>query len=766
MKTLTELQTLKIKEHMLQEEEALKVRYKAKRNSFDSKKVPHSEVETWENQGWIVKTVQKTKTLLIKPKDASRRFEDEVWCMFYDLGFRTLNADEKLVVPWGDNETDKKQLDVVAVGDDAIFVVECKAAERAKKQSFQSVLNEMMLYKLGISNSLRQIYGLDKRVKFIFATRNYQILDEGEDDKRMQENDIYHLDDNAFKYISNLINSYKSAVIYQFYSLMFKDELISRHKIVIPALQGQMGDKKYYLFSIEPSTLLKIGFVLHRTKVNDSLAPTYQRLLVPKRLKGITKFINEGGYFPNSIILNFADINDNIHVTFDPIHKEEGSNAEFGLLNIPNAYGIAYIIDGQHRVYGYANSEEKNKHTIPVVAFQGMPAEEQLKIFMEINENQKAVNKNLRIDLEEDLFWTSDRLDSRMKALRSSTIKELNNKPGTILYNMISIGEDAADLSSIFFDNALAQSGLVPKAKNTKWLDESEGYLYDKRETDIDKAMRDSRKRIANFILDCYDVADEHFEEEVKKIFLLSNRATFPFIVLMGTLHKYLIDKGVLSVTSSPKERKEKMEPYIIALAEGLNNLNPEESMYLRESQGHGAEKKWLMTYENIINKFDSEFEPDGLIAWKETRDQNLQAEGKAIRDDIRRQLRILLFERLELVYQNKWLNGNILILKNEVESRIIKENADLEDFDLAEYDWRDYLELPEYKDVINKNFMYPEFESVFAINTGGAFKTKADKLAWFGLLADPKGKKSALTRSEISRLELINRHLQQFIEE
>ena len=159
---------------------------------------------------------------------------------------------------------------------------------------------------------------------------------------------------------------------------MFKDELISDKPITIPSLKGTMGGRNYYLFSIEPNTLLKIGFVLHRTKVNDSMAPTYQRLLVPKRLKGITKFIDDGGFFPNSIILNFADPNEHIKVTFDPIHKEEDSDAEFGLLNIPNAYGIAYIIDGQHRVYGYSNSHHKNDHTIPVVAFQNMESEEKM----------------------------------------------------------------------------------------------------------------------------------------------------------------------------------------------------------------------------------------------------------------------------------------------------------------------------------------------------------------------------------------------------
>lgn len=538
MAHLTELQIEKIKEHMLSEEDALKIKFKARKTQFDTMKVLHSEVEAYENLGWIAGTPMKTKTPISRKKEHDRQFEDDVWCMFYNLGFRTLNADDNLRIQWGNNEGEDKQIDILAVGDDAIFVVECKAAEKFKKQSFQQPLNEMELYKKGMAESLQQIYGANKRVKFIFATRNYRIEEDGDDAVRMKNSGIFHLNENSYNYICNLIKSYKSSVVYQFYGMMFKDELINDKPITIPALKGQMGGKSYYLFSIEPSTLLKIGFVLHRTKVNDSMAPTYQRLLVPKRLKGITKFIDDGGFFPNSIILNLVEPNDNIKVTFDSIHKEEASDSEFGLLHIPNAYGIAYIIDGQHRVYGYSNSKFKDVHTIPVVAFQDMPSEEQLKIFMEINENQKSVSKNLRIDLEEDLFWTSPRLDSRMKALRSSTIKMLCSNSSSILYNKISIGEDQAELSSVFFDKGLSQSGLIPKAKQTKWVGDTDSCLYDINETNIDKAMRDSRKRIVKFLNGCYEIADACMDEETKIYFLFSNRATFPFITLSGRVFK------------------------------------------------------------------------------------------------------------------------------------------------------------------------------------------------------------------------------------
>ncbi len=764
METLTELQIQKIKGHMLHEEDALKVKFKAKNTEFDTKKVLHSEVEAYENMGWIAGTPMKTKTPISQKKNHSRQLEDDIWCMFYKLGFKILNADENLRVQWGSNEEDTQQLDVVAVGEDAIFVVECKAADKPTTHSFKSELNKMEQYMSGVSSALRQIYGSDKRVKFIFATRQYRFLEEGEDILRMRNYGIFHLNDTSYAYICNLIKSYKDSVIYQFNGLMFKDELINDKPITIPALKGKMGDKKYYLFSIEPSTLLKIGFVLHRTKVNDSMAPTYQRLLVPSRLKGITKFIDGGGYFPNSIILNFSEPNDDLKITFDSIHKEEASDAEFGLLNIPNAYGIAYIIDGQHRVYGYANSKYKDEHTIPVVAFQNMSSEEQLKIFMEINENQKSVSPSLRLDLEEDLYWKAERLDSRMKALRSSIIKSLAGNSNNVLYNMISIGEDSSKLSFKPFDTALSRSGLIPKASATQWTGDTDICIYNTNETEIDKAMKDSRKKITQFINGAYSIAEVVMDDEVKNDYLFSNRATFAFIALIGSLHSYLIKIDAITPSSSINDRVNAIKPYIESLSIDINNLPDEDKRTIKGVLGQGADTYWFRSYQNIINKKFPEYSPHELEEWKETQDQSVQQEGADRKSDIRKQLRVIVFDRLEKVYGSKWVN-NVAVLRNSVEGRIIKTFGDNDDFEMTDFDWKDYIEISEYKEIIYKNFSYKEFEEAFAINIGLEFKSKKDKLAWINMITETKGKKLiALTRSDLNRLELINAHLAQYM--
>ena len=764
MATLTELQVEKIKEHMLHEADALKSKFKAKNTQFDSCKVLHAEVESYVKQGWIEEVKMKTKVRMSKKKEHGRQFEDDIWCMFYNLGFPILNSDEKLRVQWGNNAGENKQLDVVAVGDDAIFVVECKAAEKPKSQSFQQALTEIAQYKEGVAEALRQVYGKEKRVKFIFATRNYRIQSGGDDDVRMKNNGIYHMDENAYNYICNLIKSYKSSVKYQFYGLMFKDELINDKPITIPALKGTMGGRSYYLFSIEPSTLLKIGFVLHRTKVNDSMAPTYQRLLVPKRLKGITKFIDEGGFFPNSIILNFAEPNDDIKITFDPIHKEKASDSEFGLLNIPNAYGIAYIIDGQHRVYGYSNSKYKDEHTIPVVAFQDMTSEDQLKIFMEINENQKSVSKNLRIDLEEDLFWTSSRLDSRMKALRSSTIKSLSAQSSNVLFNKISIGEDQADLSSVFFDKGLSQSGLIPKAKQTKWTGDTETCLYDINETNIDKAMQESRRRIVQYLNGCYEIAEDKMTDDTKETFLFSNRATYPFVTLAGLLHSYLFHCGEINATSTIKDRIATVTPYIEVLCDGLNNLPKEEAAFLKSIQGQGAEKKWLLSYQNIINQKFPNYFPEELKEWKEMRDQDVQDEGDDLKTEIKLFLRQLLFIRLNDVYGSDY-EKNIFKLKHDCESKIYDAYGETDDFNIGDYDWRDWLEISDYKNVIEKNFSYDKFSEVFGIALSDKATSKKDRLSWFSLIETPKGKKkNALTKSDVNKLWIIHDHLANFL--
>ena len=164
-----------------------------------------------------------------------------------------------------------------------------------------------------------------------------------------------------------------------------------------------------------------------------------------------------------------------------------------------------------------------------------------------------------------------------------------------------------------------------------------------------------------------------------------------------------------------------------------------------------------------MVNKKFPDYCPDELTIFKETQDQNLQKQGQEHKAEIKELLRQVFFSKIQEVH-GMAADKKLYDLKNECEGRIIKAHADDEDFDIDAEDWRDWIEVSEYKKKIEDNFVAPEFEEAFAINLGGAFKSRKDKLAWMLMIEEPKGKKkSAITKSDLSKLWIIRDHLAQF---
>lgn len=193
-------------------------------------------------------------------------------------------------------------------------------------------------------------------------------------------------------------------------------------------------------FLIKPSILLKMCHVLHRDKDNKNNMPAYQRFIKRDRLTAIRKFVNDGGYFPNSIVINI-DVAKKLQFDLANLQCEE-SLTKLGLLHLPSQYHSAYVIDGQHRLYGYSETEYVDSNTIPVVAFVGLQPEEQVELFMQINENQKAVPKELRNVLNASMLLDSENLNSRRKALRLSIAQNLGEDRASPLFGRIIISEN------------------------------------------------------------------------------------------------------------------------------------------------------------------------------------------------------------------------------------------------------------------------------------------------------------------------------------
>lgn len=768
-----------LREKMSSDKALLGKIFAAKSSKYQVRSVDHSLADDLLKDGWEeFGTPLKTKTRLRRRKTHDVQFQDDVWCQLYRLGYRMMNVDELFRLPFGQAESERKQIDVVAVNNDTIILVECKSSEQpAKAPSYKTEFEALRTRLGGHKKALDQTFGPGRRIKFIFATRNMRLNRESADVQRLLETGSFYYNDNTYDYIESLIKAYRDAAHYQFLGLLFKGQAINKERIEVPAIEGKMGSETYYMFSLEPRLLLKLGFVLHRTRANEAEMPTYQRLLVPSRLKGITKFIDDGGYFPNSAILNFSERDAKLE--FQGHARVKDSSSRTGVLKIPNAYAVAYIIDGQHRIYGYATSKYKETNTIPVVAFVGLDPSDQLELFMDINQNQKAVSPTLRITLEEDLYWNSGRLDSRMKALRSSIIRQLGGDPSGPLYGKISLGEDRAELQAKPFADALLRCGLLPDSKGNKFVGEGAALsLYDVNNTDSKAEMQAARSRAVQFISLCYEFAEECFSEEkdLLRTYVFSNRGSYAFISLLGDLHRYEATQSHISIKSTAVERFDAIRKYLKALFDALKSLEIGEQEALTGKLGSGAESTWLRMFQSLINQRFSSYNPLELQDWKERQDKDLQDRGRQLGTEIERHMKTFIIKNLKTLFGDNWdLEIGSIQRDCEMRAKEQEEKNYKEGLGRQKIPWTDQFFIKDYKTIIERYWNrkpetdqpFQTFEDHFSIDVGHGLHGKAERLKWISLFnslrnswAHAGTKEKGLNKEEVDLLAKIHSHL------
>ncbi len=760
--------------------------YRAKKNLHQTKSVDRSLVDDYLDKGWEVDKELKTKTKLIKRKKHFHEFEDEVWCQFYELGYRYLNFDNTFVLPFSKDKKDTKQIDIIAIDDDTVFIIECKSSEKSKKApSYKDEFDLLRLKLDGFKKAIEQVLNKKIRIKYIFATKNLRMGEDSDDLKRLRKTRSFYYNEDTYLYVQNLLKHYKNAARYQFLGLVFKNEKINDTRIEIPAIEGDMGGKKYYMFSIEPKLLLKISFILHKAKFNNSELPSYQRLLNPKKRQTIGKFINDGGYFPNSIIINFSRENKKHKLEFKQSLNTRDSQSKHGVLYIPNTYAIAYIIDGQHRLYGYAGLSYASTNTVPVVAFDNLDRTEQLKIFMDINEKQTKVSKSLIIALDEDMLWDDDFASNRLKALRSSIASELADGDGP-LSGLINIGEERGrqgiNISGDFIVRSLERSELLPKTKGGK----SNIYdnntivasIYNTANHDHQKEMIRTKGEIVKLINLCYQFVYKNFHSLFikREYFIVSSRGIYAFILLIGRLNAHLIN---LTVQSSAKERFEAILPYLRVL---LNTLNSDTELENEKQeqltiQGATADKSWIVFLESIVNTQFPDFKPKDLIDWQERKNDDLQETGRTYGVSIERHIKETIIKTLKALYGNNWdldIGNNI---KTECSKRANEEIQRIyqETKDRPKIEWTEMFNITDYKTIISKHWAKSEnlkesnlqsFQQVFAIDLGDGIKGKANAIKWISkfngyrnLWAHEGTKEKRLNKEEVRFLEKIHNH-------
>lgn len=717
-------------------------------------------LEELEEEGWeYVKGYADSKFVKVrKEKPFYERFEDQIWLLFFQMGFKHLNRDANFKMNYDFNNPDfTQQIDVFAADDETILIVECKSSEDLNEVQFKKDIEKLHGQMEGLRKcALKQYPG--RKVKFIWATHN--CIMSAKDIKRLQEWDIIFFSDSTIQYYSELVKHLGTCSRYQLLGNLLANTEIKKMQNKVLAIKGKMGGHEYYEFSIEPEKLLKIGYVLHRNEANKNMMPTYQRIIKRKRLKEVQSFINDGGYFPNSIIVSIDSGGRKLQFDESPT-KLDDSISKIGVLHLPKRYHSAYIIDGQHRLYGYSDSEYANTNSIPIVAFVDLDRSEQLKLFMDINENQKSVSKTLRITLNSDMLWDSPNQNERRDAIRSKIAQMCGEEQSSPLLGRVVIGEDEKNNIKCITIQAIQLalqkcSFFSTFAKNNTIATNGSFDVGDNQAT-ID--------RFYPFLEGCFKTVKNECETEWslgEQGILTINRGIQGIIRIINDVVNLLIAQNKLfPLTQDIDDIINEVEYYMSPLLNHINKLTEEQRIELKSFYGGGAENKYLHYFQKVIHDSLTDFNPEGLEEYIENTTKEYNATSKEYIYAIEEKLKDVIAESLQEYYGDKWLiKGLPKTTYKEAEKAASDKNYELlsndEESDIEPWDC---ISLSDCKDIVVYSRNWSEiFESIITRPEDLILSTKEQKTEWINTISKEQNKLSKSTYSvPKSSFELIS---------
>jgi DNA sulfur modification protein DndB len=658
--------------------------------------VPPSRIPEMEEQGWVVDARNKRTVRMRKAKSHDVAFEDRVWATFAKLGFNSLNKDRTFTLKYGPGIGERQQIDVFASDDDVVLVVECKSTAETKAGQFKKEIEAIQGQRAGMLLTIKKEYEKHK-VKFILATNNYGVTKPTAD--RIAEVDIVHMSDEVIDYYLALADHLGVAARFQLLGNLFAGQKIPNLNQEVVAIEASMGGHKYYSFSIEPDRLLKLGYILHRSKANSSLMPTYQRLIKKTRLKNVTQFVDSGGYFPNSLILSLEGGPRGLQ--FDAFPKVNGQTRA-GILHLPQTFRAAYVIDGQHRLYGYSASARAATDLIPVVAFVSLSRSAQMRMFMDVNENQQAVPKNLRNTLNADLLYESEDLREQSKALKLVLAQRLGEDKVSPLYGRVQVGEDTkTPLRCLTIDavaRGLDRGGFI--GTFTKTEVKEIGTFYRGTNDATCDALFEYLVLGIGHVREHLDV--QHKLGSADGGFVFINNGIESIIRILGDIVIHLADQdgGYDPRLEDPRKLYEDAVPYLDSMIDELAGLEPAEGLEYRQLYGSGAGTKYWRRLQQAVAEARPEFNPPGLDEYLRDEEKQFNDESRDMIDALEGFMKQDVRKRLQDKFGAEYFKSGVpRNLRVEAGKLMVERNADrLPGQEMEEWDC---LYLVNYRDLM-----------------------------------------------------------------
>lgn len=452
---------------LINDPKVLAAEYRRRKSAHELKSVHPADVKEEEAKGWILQRAGKKASRLKRPKRHEELLEDRIWCMLHQMGYRSLNGSHfRISFTRPDSSTGKKQIDVYGEDHETVLVIECKSKRERGRRSLQKDIQETISLQHYLRETINKRYPATAKPKIVWLYATHNVLWSQADIERADAHGIQIITENEIQYFETFLKHMGPAGKYQILGEFLRGQKVpglSNKKI--PAIRGKIGGEVFYSFVSTPRDLLKVAFINHQALNHPDGRPAYQRMISSSRIKEIGSFIEKGGFFPTNILVNFSD-----SPRFDLISNSENTdeNIKFGWLTLPAKYRSAWIIDGQHRLYGfsYLNNEYLDQ-SLFVLAFEKMAIQKEADLFITINHRQKSVPKSLLVSLLADIRMGDSDPSTALSALGSAVVRSLNtDKTSPLARRFATHGvppEASQNLTISEAVNGLRRSGLIGK---------------------------------------------------------------------------------------------------------------------------------------------------------------------------------------------------------------------------------------------------------------------------------------------------------------
>jgi DNA sulfur modification protein DndB len=713
------------------DEAALKREFAKRQKAHLELSVKHKDVAEFLDQGWIPLKESVQKIRLQQPKSIEQQLNDDLWCLLFRMGYRALNISDHVQFSYraADNKQVVGQVSLMAIDEETCIVIETKTNAGRKRTRLDDDIEQSILMRKQVQATLNQLSDRKskRKILWIYATRNVIWLTEDAD--KASQAKIRAITEGDFSYFDTFIKHLGPAGRYQFLAEFFGgQEIPGLDNVKVPATKGALGKKTFYSFVTTPRRLLKIAFINHQSLNHPDGKPAYQRMISPKRIQSIQSFIEGGGFFPTNILVNFAK-----QCRFDLLSNKENSDPDikFGWLTLPNTYKSAWIIDGQHRLYGYSHLSDKHlDKPLTVLAFEMLPIKEEAELFITINHEQKSVPKSILVALQADLRINSDKPKEKITALASLIAKSVAGDPSSPFYQRFTVhgiqSLEAQSLTVPEFVNGLVRAGLLGRVVGTI---HSDGPLSESLD---EKTVKRAQTVLNGFFHTIRDASPVRWEAG-RDGYVATNPGVRAFMMLTAAICRHIEDVQGVNVHSA---KPDVLLAAIQKIAEPvIEFIRQDDDAQIKEKFsrkfGEGGVREYYENLAEIIVASNDTFGDTDLRQRLALKRDERRTETDRLVNEISRKILDKTIVRLKEVYGDKQsATGQAVFWEVGVKSADIKSKAYRKQLDdSSPKPIEAYLDIVDIKEIIKSNKEH--LQGMFSIQLPDDRPGKAIYLDW-----------------------------------